>query len=388
MRLPDRFGNVTAWATCRCNLACDYCYVYKLHPNQPKDDMDEETIRALLEFAKNHMIKPAEIWWFGGEPTVVWKDVLVRAVEIAEEMGLRIGWTPQHDVKFGFTTNATLLDEAKVEFMKRYQFGVLISIDGVEEKHDKHRKYHDGRGTFKEVWRAIQLVRKHLNPNPQLRWTVSPDNLDGLADDIKWFVEQGLTALACDPVYECKWYEEDYEKFRREMIKLRGYMIQWARRGVLPFILSVRKASEVWLAMNRGWSWTDRCGLAQGGIGLDVNGDIYPCHRFVDTHDPTLVLGNVKTGIDQEKRIRLNVYWRECRPYCEDPSMCFECLYRPACNGGCLAINWDLFGDMHVVPESYCRIANIAVEVFTPFHNLMVWEGNEAYRRTYLNVRL
>jgi len=349
--------------------------------------MDEETIRALLEFAKTKMNKPADVWWFGGEPLVVWKDVVVRAVEMAKEMGLKIGWSPDDDVKFGLTTNATLLDEEKVSFMKEHKLGVLLSIDGPEQKHDKHRKYYDGRGSFKDVWRAVQLVRKHLDPSPRLRWTVAPDNLKGLADDVKWFVEQGLTNLVCDPVYECKWYEEDYELFRREMTKLRSYMIAWARRGVVPFILVVRKPIEVQEAQAGRWSWTNRCGLAQGSVGLDVNGDIYPCHRLVDTHDPRLRLGNVREGIDEEKRLKLNQEWWECRPYSEDPSLCFECLYRPACNGGCLAINWDLFEDFHVVPETFCRLSNIALEVFTPFHNLMVWEGNEAYRKAYFSFR-
>jgi len=31
--------------------------------------------------------------------------------------------------------------------------------------------------------------------------------------------------------------------------------------------------------------------------------------------------------------------------------------------GGCLACNYDLFGDLHIVPESYCEIKNLAYDV-------------------------
>ncbi|MEM1532261.1 MAG: radical SAM protein, partial [Nitrososphaerota archaeon] len=293
MNFVERISSFTAWATARCNLACRYCYVYKLYEDQPKKTMDEESIRSMLEFAKRSSLRPFRIWWFGGEPLVAWKEVVVRAVEIASEMGLRI----PEDVSFGFTTNATLLDEDKVKFMARYRMGVLLSIDGTKEIHDKYRVYHDGRGSFDDVWRNINLVRKHLNPNPELRVTVHPSNFKHLTSIVEFFVENGLTTLACDPVYECKYYEEDYEILRKELLKLRSKMIQWARNGAVPMLLMARKPVEVERALSGQWTWTDRCGLGTGNVGVDVNGDVYPCHRFVSSHDKSISLGNVNESI-------------------------------------------------------------------------------------------
>jgi len=382
VRLP-RISGITAWASARCNLRCEYCYVYRLYPNQPNKDLNEEALEALIEFASRN--KPFSIHWFGGEPLLAWDNVIVRAVELAEKKGLKI----PNDIKFSLTTNLTLLDEKKLEFIKKYNIGLLISIDGTKEKHDRHRKFPSGKGSWDIVWKNLKLVRKYYIGTPELRWTVSPETLPGLADDVKFFVENGLTNLAIDPVFECEWYEEDYETYRREMVKLRGYVIQWLRRGIPVYLMPVRRGLETIYGLRNSWKF--RCGLAQANLGMDINGDLYPCHRFVSSHDKRLVLGNIKDLLDpegyekfEEKRIRFNQEWWKAPPFnADDLSMCDKCIFRNGCMGGCLAINYDMYGDIHKIPTTFCRISQISAEVFLPLHQLMIYENNQIYINLY-----
>jgi len=383
--VPQKIVEFTAWATGRCNLRCKYCFVYKIYPQQPSSDMSKDVVEALIDFALKWGTRPVRIWWFGGEPLVAWDNVIKYAIKYARSKGLRVGW--DGDIHFGLTTNATLIDEKKAKFMAKYKFGILVSIDGVEEKHDMFRVYPNGRGSWKEAWRGLQYVRKYLNNNPAIRWSVGPSTVRGLANDIKWFVKHGLTNLAIDWVYEVEWNDDDLEALRREMLKLREYLLDWFRKGIPVMLKPVRDGVAPATAPMR-LSWQSRCGLGQGSVGVDVDGTIYPCHRFVSTHDKGLAIGHVKEGWYWDRRVGWIKWWRQHPPYSEKGiEECEKCIYRLSCHGCCLAVNWDLFRDIHVVPNSYCRIMRVLAEVFLPLHHLLVLEGNETYKRIYLPSR-
>jgi len=290
--IPDKIFELTAWATGRCNLRCHYCFVYKLYPQQPSSDMQPDVVEALIDFGLRYGSRPIRIWWFGGEPLLAFDNVIKYAVDLVLKRGLRVGMNG--DVYFGLTTNCTLLTEDKVKFFARYGFGILLSIDGTKEKHDKYRVFPNGRGSFDVAWRGLQLVRKYLNPNPSIRWTVAPETVEGLANDVKWYVDQGLTNLAIDWVYEVKWYEEDLKKLRQEMYKIREYMIKWMRQGIPVMLKFVRDGVAPAVAPFRAW-WKSRCGLGQGSVGVDIDGTIYPCF----TPDVNvLTIDGVKSIID------------------------------------------------------------------------------------------
>ncbi len=69
--------------------------------------------------------------------------------------------------------------------MKQINFGLLLSIDGPKESHNTNRIYADGSGSWDYAWKGLELVRKTYNPNPQLRWTVTPATVKDLAEKIR-----------------------------------------------------------------------------------------------------------------------------------------------------------------------------------------------------------
>jgi hypothetical protein len=42
-------------------------------------------------------------------------------------------------------------------------------------------------------------------------------------------------------------------------------------------------------------------------------------------------------------------------------------VQKPPSRSGNLAMNYDMFGDIHVVPRSFCLIKDLNMEVFEPF---------------------
>ncbi|GAK84235.1 putative arylsulfatase regulatory protein [Vibrio ponticus] len=58
-------------------------------------------------------------------------------------------------------TNGTLLTDEWCQFLKQHNFLVGLSIDGPEMLHNAYRTNKAGRGTFKQVMKAVELLHKH-----------------------------------------------------------------------------------------------------------------------------------------------------------------------------------------------------------------------------------
>jgi len=367
IRVPP-LEELTVWNTSKCNLRCDYCFVYKLYSDIPRQEMQRETMDALIHFAMHRLRFNGRIWFFGGEPLVSF-ETMKYITEKARAENLAI--------LFGVTTNCTLIDEEKARWMAKHGYNVLCSMDGLENLHDKHRKRIDGSGSWKETWSGIQLVRKYINPNPQIRWTMNIDTIEGTTESMKALIKDGLTNLAIDCVYEVKWDDDTLQTLKGELEKMSELLDTCYSQNIPVFSMFARDAATAVLNKAR-MSWTDRCGLGKGSVGVTPRGEITPCHRFVTANEP--IIGDVYSGFNP-KRIEWIEKWSKTPPYSENPELCLNCQYKTACTGGCIACNFDLFGEPHVVPEAFCKIKQLTVEVFKPL--VLKHENNPTFKQMY-----
>jgi uncharacterized protein len=144
----------------RCDLACDHCYVYEHQDqswrNRPKV-MSRETVAwtaaRLAEHAKTHGLAEVRVVLHGGEPLLAGPDRLREMARTLRDglSGVRL------DLRIH--TNGVLLDEAYCRVFADEGVLVGISVDGYAEAHDRHRRYADGRGSYRHVVRAIELLR-------------------------------------------------------------------------------------------------------------------------------------------------------------------------------------------------------------------------------------
>jgi uncharacterized protein len=364
----QKIGELTVWTGSNCNLRCKYCFVYKLNEEQPVKNMTKEIADQLINFADKNLKPDGKIWFFGAEPFCNF-EIIKYIVEKCREKGYK--W------QFGATTNCTLINEEKAQWMKNNNFAILASIDGPKDSHNTNRIYADGAGSWDDAWKGLTLVRKYLNPNPQLRWTVTPSTVKGLADNIKVMVEEHkLTNLAVDFVYEAEWTQEHLDALRKELEVFRGYYGLWMQQGIPVFSMFIRDAND---AVTRPFrSWFGRCGLGNGSMGVDYDGTFYPCHRFIDSHQ--IRIGNVYSGLDA-KRLEWGENWRKFAPHCEIPQKCLTCNYKKACTGGCIAMNYDVFGNPHVNPETFCTIKQLITEVLGDLCKSL--QSNPTFQKLY-----
>lgn len=147
----------------RCNLNCDYCYVFKHRDkswmNYPAQ-MSLETVQKfairLKEYVDQSGLTEINIVFHGGEPLVLGSNRIIEYADlICATMSNKI------KVFFSLQTNGTLITQDFLDCCLMRNIGISVSIDGPKTVHDKHRCYVNGDGSFNTVLNNIHLLQKY-----------------------------------------------------------------------------------------------------------------------------------------------------------------------------------------------------------------------------------
>jgi uncharacterized protein len=145
----------------RCNLNCDYCYVYNLGDVSWRDQpgwMSSEVVKMaanrIREHALEHNLPGVLVSVHGGEP-------LLRGVDAVEQFvsTVRSALAPV-PVRFSMQTNATTVTETVASVLASLDIGVGVSIDG-DESSNRHRLDVHGRSSFSRCTEGIANLAKH-----------------------------------------------------------------------------------------------------------------------------------------------------------------------------------------------------------------------------------
>jgi len=146
----------------RCNLACDYCYVYEMadqswrsRPLTMSRQVVARTARRIHEHVVAHSLDEVRIIFHGGEPLLAGRDFFASAVQT-----LRGGIAENCAVEFGMQTNGVLLDEDVLEVLLRHRIRVGVSLDGGPLANDRHRRYASGKGSYERVVAGLRLLQQ------------------------------------------------------------------------------------------------------------------------------------------------------------------------------------------------------------------------------------
>ena len=144
----------------RCNLACDYCYMYELADQSWKDRpfvMSRDTIRAaacrIAEYARRHEVPAVRVSLHGGEPLLAGPELIDF---LAGEM--RSAMSPETDLRLGVQTNAARLSARILDVLDSHGIRVGVSLDGDKTANDRHRRYRTGRSSYDQVMRGLRLL--------------------------------------------------------------------------------------------------------------------------------------------------------------------------------------------------------------------------------------
>ena len=154
---------VVVWnMTRRCNLKCVHCYAQ----SEDKDYDNELTREQSLSMIDDLAAFGVPVLLFsGGEPLI--HPRLVEYAEYAVKKGMRAV----------ISTNGTLITKEKAETLKKIGLSYVgISIDGLEETHDKFRGVNN---SYKKAMEAVKNCQA-AGIKVGLRFTINKRNVDDI----------------------------------------------------------------------------------------------------------------------------------------------------------------------------------------------------------------
>ncbi|GHH66609.1 hypothetical protein GCM10017673_12430 [Streptosporangium violaceochromogenes] len=158
---PTPFGEFVVKVNSRCDLACDYCYVYEMADQSWRDQpirMSTSTAAwmayRIAEHAEAHGLRSVELILHGGEPLLAGSGPLSAIVDGVREA---VGETARVNARV--QTNGVRLDAGYLRVFDELGVKVAVSLDGGRAAHDRHRRYANGKGSYDAVAESLALLR-------------------------------------------------------------------------------------------------------------------------------------------------------------------------------------------------------------------------------------
>lgn len=162
----------------RCNIDCDYCYVFNSRDQAWRDlpaRMSVDVARAAGERIGEHVVahglRAVDLVLHGGEPLLAGPRHMADLLE-AVRRAVPAGTA----VRFELQTNATLLTKAWLDLFERYAVTVGVSLDGPPAANDRHRLTHSARSSSASAVRGVELLKSRPHLFAGLLAVVDPAN--------------------------------------------------------------------------------------------------------------------------------------------------------------------------------------------------------------------
>jgi uncharacterized protein len=312
---------LTVWMhlTDRCNLRCAYCYL-----PHAREDMSLETgqkvIREIFGRAKQAGFRDVKLKYAGGEPLLV-LDRLARLHQFAQEQARQAGL----GLRGVLLTNAILLDEMALRTIRKLDLRLSISLDGLEDAHDRQRYDAGGKGTFQKVQQAIRLALSS-EMRPHISVTLTRLNKDALPGLLDWILAHGLT-------FHINWYRPNPLSANHPELILSNTDIIDAMGKVLSRLKANLPDRNLLASLadraNLAFGHLTPCGVDENYLVFDQGGREAQCHMAMRS---ALRLQN------------LPVFQKECA----------DCEWKFWCAGGCPVVNYQAAGRFDA-KSPYCE---------------------------------
>lgn len=376
MSLP-KITSAMLIVTHSCNLACRYCFVHK----EPQY-MTLETAKAAAMMLEENCGagEVPEINFFGGEPTLAWYSIIGPLTTWIKRKG-----TP---FRLSMTSNGILLDKEKREFMKDNKIGLLLSVDGAKATQDYNRPFPDGRGSFDILSPHIEAIARDF-PGTVFRMTAIPETAGNMFENILFAESCGFKSFFIVPDNFQPWTAAAKKKLKKELEKYTDYYIHRYRNQRPPISFSTfEEALQDIRRINAAQGHREalkckaegKCGLGSGKFAsIHPDGSIYGCQEMTSNEgrESPFWIGSLSEGVSEERRRAL------MGMYCGEKvkgGKCRSCKYDNICDGGCVANNYLVTGDINTMPAIQCWWKQAVLDEAIRAMTVLGEEQNEAFK--------
>ncbi|HZJ82406.1 MAG TPA: thioether cross-link-forming SCIFF peptide maturase [Clostridia bacterium] len=336
-----------------CNLGCEYCFASKGDYSTDKSLMSYEVACKSLDFLVENAgaRRKVEIDFFGGEPLLNF-DLIKKTVAYGKELEKRT----DKEFHFTITTNGTLLDQDKIDFINEHMDNVVISLDGRKDINDSMRPDRGKHGTHdKIVSKAKQLVNSRNGKQYYMRGTFTAKNLD-FSEDVFHIANLGFKEVSVEPVVgsgEVFHLTMDHipailKEYDKLAIKYLDYTNKGKELNYYHFNINLYDGPCIHRRVVA-------CGAGFEYLAVSPEGHLYPCHQFVGQTE--FIMGDVYKGIDKPE---MGADFKDCNIFTKKE--CSSCWAKYFCSGGCHANAYFSNDDIAIPNELACIMQKRRIE--------------------------
>lgn len=228
---------------------------------------------------------------------------------------------------------------------------VQVSVDGNKEAHDYNRFYGNKSGSYETIMNKTKTLRDQKQLG--VRATITPTNTD-YVNIYNHLFSKNFRSVYASPAITMFSHEE----FIKLIEKFKDLLIYFEKLIRLKEYRKAKKVSNVMKHLQRlhkGYESTYSCGAEVNFFAVDINGDLYPCHRFVNNKE--YKQGNVYFDLDDKRKKKFLV-----EAHTSNRDNCNNCWARNLCGGGCHHENYEVSGRIGSPPLQYCVLTKLQLE--------------------------
>lgn len=366
-----------------CNLGCIYCYgvdgEYGMK-GKMKEDTAIEIINYLVRSSNNQ--KKLRVVFFGGEPMLNF-PLIKKTVCYCETI------EKKSDIAFDYAivTNGTKFSDETNKFLNEKKFDVTISFDGDRESHNKNRPFRNGSGSYDHILEKVKTFLSTRDGNATARVTLTSysQNIDEYKKELKkiGFKKIQLETATLSEYSSNTYSVDDLGKDEKQQL------LNLDRKESENILLAIKTKASLddynssflilfYKQLIKKEKKTQFCGVYTTMRGIAVNGDIYPCHRFVGDNKFLLDNSINSKSIDNNSQLDFVNTHNECK----------KCFAKYFCGGGgCVHNNYIKNGDLQKLDWNHCqKLRNRVLILFSFFSNLT--PDDKEYINQQLNIKL
>lgn len=346
--------------TDKCNANCPYCYI-PASIRKKGSSMTKEELFLVLDKAAGYFKgqkRKAVIVFHAAEPLLV-KEIIFAGIKKYNK-----------NFKFGLQTNASLLKKEDVEFLKKFQVGVGISLDYYSpEVNNRLRPLDTKNGNFHAALRAIEWFNGYEGMN--VITTITRFNVSGLAKMVEFLHSKRVPCVLLNPVRltqkNSRFLKPNQEIMAKNFILAVDKAIELSQKTGRRIIIG--NFTNVILGIVAPVARRLMCDISPCGGGrcfltITASGEMIPCGEFIGLKG--FSGGNIfDTGIKQA--MQSNPFKKIRERIVEKIDECKVCALRNICGAPCPA-ELHALGNMYsksVFCEFYKQIINYAFKLIS-----------------------
>lgn len=361
---------LTLCLTHDCTLRCRYCYAGRKYAHA----MTRETAEAAIELGLQEAADRScglDIAFFGGEPLIEW-ELLQHCHGYlstrAAEMGIA--------VRYGITTNGTLLSQDKLEWMAERDFLIGLSLDGSPAMHDTNRRFADGRGSHAAVREALERIISIPTLRSKVICVVNPANHLYLREGVRWLSKHYGGEIGLNFDYWSEWTDEQFDSLTQELEGMVSDLTDTYRNGKPVRLEAIDGKIRSHLYENVGFC--NHCHIGEQEIAVSVDGKLFPCSRMVGVGDePEITFGDVRSGIDRARQHYYIATRGNATPECR------ICTLRHRCTNTCGCTNYAGTGTINQVSPFLCNLQQTLIRLADSMAETLYQEKNSAFMNKF-----